>query len=301
MRERVTGLAGEAAFFTILSLPPLIFGLAGAIGFVTGSLDVVTLANLQAQVLSLARRVLTEEAVNTVLAPTLTDVLSGGRASVISIGFLLALWAGSRALNVFIDTITIMYGMAGRRGLVKTRLLSFGLYLLLLVIGVVLIPLVLAGPGLVDRVLPERIAFLSDLYWPVVLLASVALLAGLYHFSIPVRTRLRTGLPGAALALLIWVVGSALLRLVLSASGSSTTVYGPLAAPIAVLIWLYVVSVAVLVGAAFNAAVDDVWPRLSGISMEDRLDRADARAASGGVGHRLRLRRPPDSSSQGSD
>ena len=281
VRYRVMGLAAEAAFFTLLSLPPLIFGLAGAIGFVTSSLDVTTLAALQNQVLVLARRVLTEDAVNTVIAPTLADVLSGGRASVISIGFVLALWAGSRAINVFVDTITIMYGMAGRRGLVKTRLLSFGLYLLMLVIGIVLIPLVLAGPGFVARVLPARLDFLGDLYWPVVLLGSTLFLAGVYHASIPVRTRLRTGLPGAALALLIWIAGSALLRVALSASTGSTTIYGPLAAPIAVLIWLYVISLAVLAGAAFNAAVDDVWPWLSGIS---KTERSTPAAAEGGPG-----------------
>ena len=276
VRYRVMGLAAEAAFFTLLSLPPLIFGLAGAIGFVTSSLDVSTLDALQNQVLTLARRVLTKDAVDTVIEPTLADVLSGGRASVISIGFVIALWSGSRAMNVFVDTITIMYGMGGRRGVVKTRLLSFGLYLLMLVAGIVLIPLVLAGPGFVDRVLPQRLDFVGDSYWPVVLLGSGLLLAGLYHASIPVRTRLRTGLPGAALALLIWVIGSVLLRLALNASSGSTTIYGPLAAPIAVLIWLYVISLAVLAGAAFNAAVDDVWPWLSGISKADRVAGTDA-------------------------
>ncbi len=265
VRHRVTGLAAEAAFFTILSLPPLIFALAGAIGFVTSSLDVLTVANLQQQVLALARRVLTTSAVDSVIAPTLADVLSGGRAAVISVGFVLALWSGSRALNVFVDTITIMYGLGGRRGLLRTRLLSFGLYLLLLLIGVVLIPLVLVGPGLVDRILPERLQLLGDLYWPVVLLGSAVFLAVIYHFSIPVRTRVRTGLPGAALALLLWVGGSALLRVALNASGASSSIYGPLAAPIAVLIWLYLISAAVLIGAALNAAVDDLWPRLSGI------------------------------------
>jgi len=265
LRYRVTGLAAEAAFFTVLSLPPLIFGLAGAIGFVAGALDVGTVANAQAEVLSLGRRVLTEDIVNSILAPTLENVLSQGSAAVVSVGFLVALWSGSRAVNVFVDTITIMYGLAGRRGFVQTRLLSFLFYLVLLVIGVVLVPLVLAGPGFVNRLLPERLDFLGSLYWPVVLLGAGAFLAGVYDRSLPLRTRWRSGLPGAALALLIWVLGSVLLRAVLSATSGSSTIYGPLATPIAVLIWLYVMSLAVLVGAAFNAAADGVWPRLSGI------------------------------------
>ena len=64
----------------------------------------------------------------------------------ISVGFVLALWSGSRALHVFVDTITIMHGLGGHRGIIKTRALSFGLYLLAVVTGIVSLPLVVAGP-----------------------------------------------------------------------------------------------------------------------------------------------------------
>lgn len=265
LRHRVTGLAAEAAFFAILSLPPLIFGLAGAIGYVADRFDVQTIANFRVEVLRLSLRALTPDAVNNVIAPTLDDVLSGGRFEVISIGFVLALWSGSRALNVLVDTITIMYGLGGRRGIVRTRALSFSLYVVFLFAGVVLLPLVLAGPSLVDKVLPNRFELIASLYWPVVLVGSVCILATLYHLSVPVRSHWRGELPGAALTLLMWLGGSALLRLVLSLSTGGSSIYGPLAAPIAVLIWLYVISIATLIGAAFNAAVDKVWPRLTGI------------------------------------
>jgi membrane protein len=180
-------------------------------------------------------------------------------------------------VNVFVDTITIMYGLAGRRGFVQTRLLSFVFYLVLLVMSLVLVPLVLAGPGLVNRILPARLEFLGGLYWPVVLLASGLFLAGVYNRSLPLPSRWRSGLPGAALSLLIWVLGSVLLRVVLNASSGSSTIYGPLATPIAVLIWVYVMSLAVLVGAAFNAAADEIWPRLTGIDHRKEVRDTDTR------------------------
>jgi membrane protein len=265
VRYRVTGLAAEAAFFGVLSLPPLIFGLAGAIGFFTSTLDIRTLAGFREQLLDLSSRVLTPDVVATVIEPTIDDVLSRGNAGVISIGFLIALWAGSRALNVFVDTITIMYGMAGQRGLVRTRALSFALYVVFLMAGIVVLPLILAGPSLVSRVLPLGLETIALLYWPVVLLGSACMLATLYHLSVPVRTRWRADLPGAAVTVAMWVGGSILLRFVLSQSIGSPTIYGPLAAPIAFLIWLYVISIAVLIGAALNSAIDEVFPRLSGI------------------------------------
>ena len=269
VRYRVTGLAAEAAFFAILSLPPLIFGLVGAVGFVTSTLDIRTIANFRDQLIDLSSRALTPDVVRSVIEPTLDDVLSRGQAAVISIGFIIALWAGSRALNVFVDTITIMYGMAGRRGIVRTRALSFVLYLVFLVAGIVLLPLILAGPTFVNQVLPPSLEIVGNLYWPVVLVGSVCMLATLYHLSVPVRTRWRADLPGAAVTMTMWVIGSVLLRLVLTQSiGSSTTIYGPLAAPIAFLIWLYVISIAVLIGAAVNSSLDEIFPRLSGINHE---------------------------------
>ncbi len=86
-------------------------------------------------------------AVESVIAPTLDDVLAGGRFEIISIGFVIALWSGSRALNVFVDTITIMYGLGGQRGIVRTRALSFGLYLVFLLVGIVVLPLVWPVPA----------------------------------------------------------------------------------------------------------------------------------------------------------
>lgn len=261
IRNRVAGLAAEAAFFALLSLPPLIFALAGSIGYVVEQFSDSQLNELRERVINLASRALTDETVTTVIRPTLDDVFSSGRYDVISIGFILALWSGSRSLNVFVDTITIMYGLGGQRGIVKTRVLSFGLYVLGLVTGVVTIPLVLAGPTLVQRLVPERLDFLNSLYWPVVLVLCICFLATLYHMSVPVRTSWRYNLPGATLTLLFWIFGSFLLRWVLSSTArESTSIYGPLAAPIAVLLWLYLLSFAVLIGAAVNAAFDRVWP-----------------------------------------
>ncbi|HEX3005061.1 MAG TPA: YihY/virulence factor BrkB family protein [Angustibacter sp.] len=264
LRYRVTGLAAEAAFFAILSLPPLIFALAGSIGYVFAQLDNTQISDVQHTVLHLASRALTPETVDKVIRPTLNDVLRGGRYDVVSIGFILALWSGSRALNVFVDTITIMYGLGGHRGIVRTRALSFLLYVLGMVTGVVTIPLVFAGPRVVAHALPARLDFLNHLYWPTVVLLSVCFLATLYHVSVPVRTAWRYNVPGAVFSMFAWIAGSAILRWVLVGTArNSTSIYGPLAAPIAVLLWLYILSIAVLIGAALNAAFDQLWPEKS--------------------------------------
>ena len=256
-RYRVTGLAAEAAFFAILSLPPLIFGLAGTIGFIANRYNVDQVNVVRARILDIASQALTPSTVDQVVRPTLNDVLGNGRIDVISVGFVLALWSGSRALNVFIDTITIIYGFGGHRGIVKTRALSFALYVVALLVGIIVVPLILAGPEVAADVIPQRFHFLKLVYWPAVLLLSVGFLTTLYHLAVPIRRRWRIGLPGAIFTLVLWIFGSYFLRWALGFSTGGTSIYGPLAAPIAVLLWLYVLSIAVLIGAAINAAFDE--------------------------------------------
>jgi membrane protein len=259
-RYRVTGLAAEAGFFALLSLPPLLLGLVGSIGYLgdwVGS-DVVT--QVQNSIINGSAKILTSDVVNEVIRKTLTDVFDGGRFDIISIGFVIALWSGSRALNVFIDTISIMYGLGGKRGIIRTRILSFSLYVGAVVVGSVVVPLVLAGPSLIGRLLPDQIGFLNSLYWPVATLLSVLSLTSLYHISAPVRTPWRRDVPGALLTITIWFIGSFVVRWIIEASVGGTSIYGPLAAPIVVMIWLYTLSIAVLIGAALNAAVESIWP-----------------------------------------
>jgi membrane protein len=261
-RYRVTGLAAEAGFFALLSLPPLLLGLVGSIGYAADLLGNQVVDQVRGRIIHVAGLLLSAKSVADVIVPTLDDVLRKGRIDLISVGFVLSLWSGSRVLNVFVDTITIMYGLSGRRGIIRTRVLSFSLYLIGLLLGSVTIPLVLVGPELVGDLLPPELDWALLLYWPVVVLLSVVFLTTLYHVAVPVRTPWRWDLPGGFLALAIWIIGSFALRRFLSFSvgGSSTSIYGPLAAPIVVLIWLYMLAIAVLIGAALNATVDDVWP-----------------------------------------
>ena len=271
MRYRVTGLASEAGFFALLSLPPLVLGLIGGVGYIGPLLGPGTVHEVTTAIEQYASRFLTDQSVSTVIVPTMNDVLNNGRFDIISLGFLFSLWSGSRALNVFVDTISIMYGQSGVRGIVRTRTLSFLLYLLALVVGVIVIPLVLIGPSLLSELLPDRVNLLRFLYWPVVVTVALASLTSLFHVSTPRRSPWRRDVPGAVFTLLIWLLTSFFLRRSLSATVGGTSIYGPLAAPIVVLIWLYFVALAILIGAALNAAGRRLWAVDERLSSRARL------------------------------
>lgn len=271
---RITGLAAEAAFFALLSLPPLALGIIGMFGYFRGFLSTHTINYIQHFVLGGAHTVLTDGVVNAAVRPLLDEVLHGGRTDIVSVSFLISLWSGSRALNVYVDTITIAYGLNGLRGIIRTRALSFTLYVLGLVGGTVAIPLLVMGPSLLREWLPVPPVVVQVLYWPVLIVLCVLFLTGLYVASVPVRVPWWRNLPGAFLALVIWIAGSALLRVYLGVSLANVSIYGPLAAPIAVLAWLYVTAIAVLIGALLNAASDQLWPIAA--TREARVARARA-------------------------
>ncbi|MET7620768.1 YihY/virulence factor BrkB family protein [Streptomyces sp. NPDC005408] len=260
---RILGLAAEAAFFTLLSLPPLLLGMIGLLGYVDNWTNTTTVASIESNILDAVGTVLSERGVNEIAKPLLEDVTHGGRPDIISIGFAIALWSGSRAVNVFIDTITVMYGLDGQRGIVATRLLAFLLYIVALLIGAVVLPLAVVGPDRVVEIIPWGTEVVSILYWPVVSLLSIAFLTTLYHVSVPVRSPWIEDVPGALVALGMWVLGSFLLRIYLTSTVEGPTIYGSLAAPIAVLLWIGLTAFAVLVGAAVNAAIDRVWPSVA--------------------------------------
>ncbi|MER6103155.1 YihY/virulence factor BrkB family protein [Streptomyces sp. NPDC001832] len=279
MEYRILGLAAEAAFFTLLSLPPLLLGLIGLLGYVDEWTNTTTVASIERNILNAAQTVLSQRGVNDFAKPLLADVSGGARPDVISIGFAIALWSGSRAVNVFIDTITVMYGLDGQRGIVKTRLLSFLLYVVALLLGAVVLPLLVVGPDRVIEFIPWGTEVISVLYWPLVILLSIAFLTTLYHVSVPVRSPWIEDVPGALVALAMWVLGSFLLRIYLTSTVEGPTIYGSLAAPIAVLLWIGVSAFAVLVGAAVNAAIDRVWPSLATAAARAANDRVRAAQA----------------------
>lgn len=271
LRYRVTGLASEAGFFALLSLPPLVLGLFGGVGYVGRWLGTDTVETVRVAITEYAGRFLTTDVISTTLTPTVDDVFTSGRFDLISVGFVLSLWSGSRALNVLVDTVSIMYGQSGVRGIVPTRLLSFSLYVVALLVGIITIPLVLIGPTLLGQFLPERLDVLTLLYWPVVSLLVIATFTSLYHVSTPVRSPWTHDVPGAVLTLLIWVVASFVVRGSIAASLDGASIYGPLSAPIVLLIWLYMLAIAVLIGAALNAAIRNLWPSADERGLRERV------------------------------
>lgn len=263
--DRVLGMAAEAGFWAIVSLPSLMLTLLGAIGYFRDVLGPANVRHIHDDVLHAARDVLTQSTVNNDVAPLVNEVLARGHLGVISVGFVVSLWSGSTAMSAYVNTITVAYDMRGVRGSVRSRLVSTGLYLCFVAAGVVLLPALALGPGLISGMAPggvtdEVSVVVQIAYWPVVALLSVSLIAGLYKAALPARVRWRRCLPGAFVAMGLWLLGSLTVRAYMQSSFRSKSAYGSLGAPIAALLFFYVTALAVLLGAELNSSIEAVSP-----------------------------------------
>jgi membrane protein len=264
--DRVLGLAAEAGFWQLLSLPSAILAILGTIGFFSGALGADNLNHLQRSMDTGLAHLIVPSAVQSTIDPALHRILFGGRIDVVSISFLVSLWTGSSAMATYVNTITIAYGLREARGAVSSRLLALRLYVGFVLASIILLPVLVLGPGHLVAVFPDKwhdgVHLATEIaYWPFVVLISLALLATLYHRAVPVRTPWRRALPGAVVAMLVWLVGSFFLRAWLVFAFRKTATYGPLSAPVAVLLFLYLTALAILFGAELNAEFDRSWPR----------------------------------------
>jgi membrane protein len=263
--DRVLGLSAEAAFWQLLSLPSLFLAVVATLGYFSRWLGIGTVDQTEAQIETTLSRAFSPDVVDEVVRPMLHQILHGGRADIVSVGFVVALWAGSSATATFVNTITIAYGMRDLRGAVRSRLLALRLFLGSVLVGVVVLPLLVIGPDVLKRWLPHRVrstggTVIDAGYYPVVVLLLLLGLTTLYHLAPPRRLPWRRGVPGAVLALGLFLLGSAALRAYISFVLARNHAYVTLAAPIAALLFFFVLALGVLLGAEFNAAIDQRWP-----------------------------------------
>jgi membrane protein len=263
--DRVLGLSAEAAFWQMLSLPSLFLALVATLGYVSRWFGADTVNRTESQIESTLSEAFSASVTDQVIHPMLHEVLHGGRADIISIGFVLAIWAGSSATATFVNTITIAYGMRDLRGAVHSRLLALWMFLGSVLLGVVVLPMLVLGPNLIKRSFPKRWrSTVSELvntgYYPVLVLLLLIGLTTLYHLAPPRRLPWRRGVPGAVLAIGVFLAGSVALHAYLRFILDHNHAYGTLAAPIAALLYFYVLALGVLLGAEFNAAIEHLSP-----------------------------------------
>lgn len=263
--DSIIGWAAQAAFWQALSLPPLLLGVLGSLGYIGGWFGPDTVDIITQRIIGFSERAFTPNVVDDLIAPTVENVLSRGRVAVVSLGFMLSLWAGSSAMSCFVSSIVHAHQQHQIRNPVWQRIFALIIYLFFLVSGVLILPLVALGPTYLRRVLPDSWdPAISDLidwgYFPFVGILLIGALVALYRFALPYPLPWHRLLPGALLAGVFFWLATYILRFYLTALTGAGYTYGALATPIAFLLFTFFLGFAIVLGAEFNASIEELWP-----------------------------------------
>ncbi len=254
-RSRVVGLSAEAAFWGVFALPWLMLGLVAGMGQLQKVIGIDAVAQFRTQLLDVADEVLTQGAIDELLEPLVDSILVQGQGAIGFVGLVISVWAGSRVIDALVDGMTIVYRREGLRSFMATRLVSIAVYVGGLLGLIVAIPLVIAGPTFLARLPGIEGAVVQVLLTAAEVGIGLGVVTSLFHWSVPHRTRWRADIPGALVALALWAVFSFCLRWYFAWILREGSIYGVIAAPIAIMYWAYVTCLALLLGAAFNGAL----------------------------------------------
>jgi membrane protein len=263
--DDVLGQSASAAFWQTLSLPPLLLGLFGLLGYAERWFGPDTVVAVQEWIIRISGGVFSRNAMDQIIVPTVAEILTTARGEVVSIGFVLSFWSGSSAMATFVDAITRAHDQYPVRSWVWQRTLGILLYLAGLAVGIVLLPVAALGPDRLLPLVPDAVEptardVVNVLYLPVVVVVLVLALTTLYKIALPFKPPWSRGLPGAVLAAVVFLVGATGLRLYLDWITGTGYTYGALAAPIAFLLGMYFIALAIILGAYLNASIQTVRP-----------------------------------------
>ncbi|WP_179468704.1 YihY/virulence factor BrkB family protein [Mycolicibacterium vinylchloridicum] len=253
--------SAQAGFWSVLSLPPLLLGMLGSLAYIAPLFGPDTLPTIENQLINFANSFFSTNVVNEIIEPTVHDIVQGARGEVVSLGFVISLWAGSSAISAFVDSVVEAHDQTPLRHPVRQRFFALGLYVVMLVFVIAAAPFVALGPRKISSYLPDSWDnILQYGYYPTLALALVLAVTILYRVSLPKPLPTHRLVWGAILATTVFVIATMGLRFYLTWITSTGYTYGALATPIAFLLFAFFLGFAIMIGAELNAAIEEEWP-----------------------------------------
>ena len=253
--DNLSDSAAALTYYAVLSIFPALIALLSLVGLIMSPKKIISAAT------DLVSSIGPASAVNTLKGPISSLAASKETAGVLLVvGVVAALWTASAYVGAFMRASNVIYEVEEGRPFLKLRPLQMLVTLLLVLLqAIVLIALVVSGPlatkvGSAIGAGDSAVTAWNIAKWPVLLLVVVLMFCVLYYASPNARlSGLKSVVPGALLALAIWLVASVGFAAYVANFGSYNKTYGALAGVIVFLVWLWITNLAILLGAELNA------------------------------------------------
>jgi membrane protein len=269
--DNLTDWAAALTYYGLLALFPAMIALVAVLGLFGDPKSTTT------TITDIITQIGPQSAAETFKGPieTITSNRSGAGLAFI-IGLAIALWSASGYVGAFMRASNVIYETPEGRPIWKLRPLQMLVTLVLVILlAVIALSLVLTGP--IVEAVAEPIGLSSSAItvwniakWPVLIALFVLMLAILYYASPNVKMRgFKWITPGALVALVVWVIASALFAFYVANFGSYNKTYGSLATMIVLLMWMWITNLAILFGHQLNAE------RERSLEIEEGVPRAE--------------------------
>jgi membrane protein len=254
-RDDLFGLASQCAFAAAFALFPfLLFVVAISVDLLPKRGDQPVLPpELESQM---------PAEIQTILDQRLDEVAHQPRAGALTFALVLTLYSAGSGMSTLVSAINRAYDVEEKRPFY----VKFGIGVILVLAGAVLLILPsltgilggIAGKVLSHLGMGDLGALLAFLRWPVLAAGAFAWLMLLFRLAPETSKRWRIFTPGAVVAVIGLIAANIGLSVYLEHTSSMTVTYGAIGGFVAFLLWLYVCSAVLLLGAEVNATLEQI-------------------------------------------
>lgn len=252
--DNLTIVAAGVAFYAFLAIFPALMALLSIYGLAVDPEQAERqIGQLSGMMPEEAFSIIKERVDN--LISTSGSTLGWGTA----LGILISLWSANAGTKSLFKGIDIAYETENNRGFIKqnalTLLFTFGAIITLLLS----LALIVIFPAIVNTFgLPGNIeGLVSWLRWPLLAGIVILVISLIYKYAPDRRTpKFKWVLVGASLATLLWLIASLGFSFYVSNFGNYGEMYGSISAVVILLLWLFLTSFIILLGAEVNSATE---------------------------------------------
>ncbi|WP_342374616.1 YihY/virulence factor BrkB family protein [Myxococcus stipitatus] len=269
-RDDVSNVAGALTFRAILALFPFLLFLVSLAG--------VIIDPNQAQVLIQELGKVAPKEVTSILGQRIESLASSNPVGLLTVGGVGAIWAASGGIVALMDALNTAYGVNETRPVWKLRLIAVGTTLMAAVVTILAALAAVVAPALAGKLPGPAATVVLWLRLPVAGLLMMFLWAVLYYVLPDTRNRFRFITPGSVVGVVIWVAASWAFSKYVANFGKYDVSYGAIGGVIVLLLWMWLSSQVLLLGAEINAILEQ-----RSAQVESKPRPAEARAEEGGA------------------
>ncbi|MBC1564911.1 YihY/virulence factor BrkB family protein [Listeria booriae] len=249
---RVTSHAAQLTFYILLSILPmlLVFG------------NLIPLLPIPKEEIYNTLQTFMPPEVYDILHPVIESMLTNASGTAISLGLITAIWSASKCFSALQEVLNIVYQAPDRKNFIVTRIMSFLMMLVIIVVIGAVVFVFAFGEQIVTFLqdqLDLKLDALADLgatKWFITPIFLFILFLIIYWLVPNVKWKIRKSVIGALFATIGWLAATELLSAYVSFQGDKILGFGSLSIMIVIMLWLYFVSIILLLGAFINVIID---------------------------------------------